>query len=151
MARKKNKTKPKKVIKEVQDLWGQLEALREYTAIHGILVGAQVDQLKMWGRLVFEHIPKSGVEIQVDFEGKFVTYLLKGGKLSAITKQAKLVAGLDNSVHAMLGANWQLAIYHNDEIIYLGPSQSDQELTDERRKIRQARNDSAGTPSPTAE
>lgn len=145
MTKSKKKSKTVKIT-EVADLWGQLEALREYTAIHGVLAGAQVDQLKLWGRLVFEYIPKNGIEIQVDFEARFVTFILKGGKLSAINKQAKLVAGLDNSIHAMLGENWILTIYHDSLLIYLGSSKSDEEVANERRTDRQNRNDAISTP-----
>lgn len=121
------------------DLWARLIALQSYTAQHGVLVEAQLEQLKLWGALAFQDVPRKDIEIRVDFNSRLVLYVLMGGKLASLKTQAMLVAGLDRSVHALLGDDWKLAIEHGGKRIYEGHAISRAEKTNDRRAEHRAR------------
>ncbi len=121
------------------DLWTRLIALREYTARHGVLVEAQLEQLKLWAALAFQQVARKDIEIRVDFENRLVVYALTGGKLAPLKTQAMLVAGLDRSVHALLGDEWKLAIEHGGKRIYEGRAVPRAEKTNDRRAEHRAR------------
>jgi hypothetical protein len=123
----------------VDDLWDRLMSLREHTASHGVLVDAQLEQLKLWGCLAFQHVPRTGIEIRVNFEEHTVLYVLQGGRLARLNVQANLVAGLDRSIHALLGDEWKLLIDHDGERVYEGRAKSRAEILNERRAARRAR------------
>lgn len=93
--------------------------LRGLTASTGALHEAQKTQLQYWGALAFG---RTGWETHVDMENRTVTYKvvkLPTGRM-AVKKQALLVAGLDRSVHWLLGPEWALQVREGKKIVYNG-------------------------------
>jgi len=105
------------------DYWSQLILLRSVTDLAGALHEAQVLQLKMWGLLVFQKVPKENIEINVNLEDKVVIYLVP-----TITKNIgnynKILQGLEKNIQLMLGDNWQLVVKHGGVTKYSGKLKS---------------------------
>lgn len=135
-----SKIAKKKEPQQVDDLWTRLQVLRETTSMVGVVHEAQIEQLKLWGRLAFQHVPKGNIEILVNADKKSVTYKLSAGKLDVVKTQAMLVAGLDRSVHALLGNDWHLDIDFKNKKVYEGlVVKTEAEIKDERRDARSTR------------
>lgn len=127
-------------MEQVDDIWERLQVLRETTSMVGLIHESQLEQLKLWGRLVFQHVPKEGISIAIDGDKKSVTYKLSAGKLDKLELQAKLVAGLDRSIHALLGDHWYLNIDLKGKRIYEGlVVKTEAETKHDRREIRSTR------------
>lgn len=99
----------------------QLMALRGLTAMTGALHEAQVYNLKQWGALAFAHVGKGRWQIEVDIDGRNITYALSPKR--SVRRPAalpKLVAALDRSVHWLLGDEWALHVTEHGKTIYAG-------------------------------
>jgi len=128
---------------EEKDPWSQLMALKALTFQTGVMHQAQIDQLRLWGRVAFQFIPREGFECHISSADHSVCYVLKDGELYDKKKGAthnfkwlvKIIAGLDRSIHDLLGEEWQLKIKHNGRLEYTGPR-----LTTRSKKVRQLRN-----------
>lgn len=113
----------------------QLMVLRGLLASTGALHEAQVMQLKMWGGVAFG---AGGWEINVDVDRRVLAYKLK--RVPRNLKQtAKLVAGLDRSVHWLLGPEWCLHVLVGKKPLYTGQREvAPGEKTNEQRRARTA-------------
>lgn len=97
----------------------QLMVLRGLTASTGALHEAQKTQLQYWGALTFG---RTGWEVHVDMERREVLYKVAQVKTSprAVKQLAVLVAGLDRSVHWLLGPEWALRVHEGKKVVYAG-------------------------------
>lgn len=143
---------------EEKDPWGQLQALKAMTHDTGVIHQAQIDQLRLWGRVAFQLVPKEGFEMQVDPEGQEVHYVLKGGKLfqkkSWFTLRVNkcdfqwlvgVIAALDSSVHDLMGEDWRVLITHNGKLEYEGARvKTREQMKYEREQYRKERNRDRG-------
>jgi hypothetical protein len=134
--------------------WEQLQALKVLTFETGVVHQAQLDQLRLWGRVAFQFVPKEGFECQVDTDHQDVHYVLNGGKLfkepSWFSFKKKefdfdwlvgIIAGLDRSIHDLLGPEWRLLVTHNGKLEYEGGREKTiEEMKHERREYQKERN-----------
>jgi hypothetical protein len=141
---------------EDKEPWNQLQSLKALTFQTGTLHQAQIDQLRLWGRVSFPYVPKEGYECHIDIDNQEVNYVLKGGKLfkkyhSWFTKQAdrhdfkwlvNVIALLDHSIHELLGDEWRTLITHNGKVEYEGQRLKTREQIEyDREQYRKEQNE----------
>ncbi len=97
----------------------QLASLRAVTAITGVVHEAQMLQLRMWAALAFGYTTWTA---EVDVAGKTVIFILTKSKRP--TNLVRLVAGLDRSIHWLLGDNWGLLVKEGSKKLYEGQRQN---------------------------
>jgi|SRR6185312_3143721 len=143
---------------EEKDPWEQLQGLKALTFETGSVHQAQVDQIRLWGRVAFQFIPKDGYEVKIDTENQEVHYVLKGGKLfekwNWFRTQSNrrdfqwlvgIIAGLDRSIHSLLGDDWRMTVTHNGNLEYDGPRlKTREQMKYERDEYRKQRNRDRG-------
>lgn len=98
----------------------QLLSLRALTDQTGALHEAQVLQLKMWGGIAFHHLKLGQWTAEVDVPSKSVSYKLEKGKRPTKAVFARTIVILDESIHWLLGDQWQLTVAENGNLIYQG-------------------------------
>lgn len=139
---------------EEKGIWEQLKALKALYSQTDILHEAQVEQVKLWGRLVFQYVSKEGYECNIDIDNQKVKYVLKGGKLFEKKSWFRLrknvcdfkwlvsaIAALDEAIHELLGDTWRLIIEHNGKIEYEGVRlKTSEQMKYEREQYRKQRN-----------
>ena len=96
----------------------QLMALKALTRTTGCLHEAQILQFKLWPFVLYPKI-KVKYELQIDQDGKAVTYLLKfPGKVPAsLPEQLK---GLEEAVQWLVGAEWLLTVKVGSKRVFQG-------------------------------
>ena len=139
---------------EDKGIWSQLQALKALYFETDTIHEAQIEQLKMWGRLIFQFVPKEGYECVIDMDNRDVKYVLKGGKLFEKKSWFRFkkntcdfkwlvnaIAVLDQGIHDLLGDDWRLLIEHNGKLEYEGVRPKTREqMTYEREQYRKQRN-----------
>lgn len=106
--------------------------LRGLTATTGAIHEAQLLQLRYWGGLAFT----GEWSADVDAKGKTVTYVLAKTPRKDLKRLARVVAGLDRSVHWLLGPEWGLNVKAKDTGNLLYAGQRKKVDVDEQRKQR---------------
>lgn len=107
--------------KRDDSLWAKLRAAKELTNTTGMLSDSQVLQIKAWGWIVFQHYDPKKIVIYPDLELRIIAYDLTGKIGKAPKHYAKMIAGLDRSIHDLLGEDWKLVIKQEGKVIYDGP------------------------------
>lgn len=133
---------------ESKDPWGQLMQLKAITFQTGVMHQAQIDQLRLWGRVAFQYVPRENFACHISSSDRTVSYVLTGGKLYDKSRGAdhnfkwlvNVIAGLDRSIHDLLGEEWQLLINFKGKNEYTGQrlSTADAKVA-ARREYRRAK------------
>lgn len=88
------------------DAWEQLCWLRDMTRRTGMLHDAQILQMKMWPRVLFEGCSKSQASVDVDSRSVvYEVHLKAAGK-----KQEALAETLSDYTKNLLGSEWAVSV-----------------------------------------
>lgn len=96
----------------------QLMMLRGMTATTGVIHEAQLLQLKYYGAVAFDHLGKGHWRAEVNIEDKMVSYHVE--KKQHPKELPMWIAGIDRSVHWLLGPEWSMRVVEGDRVIYQG-------------------------------
>ena len=129
---------------EMTDLEKQLMDLRALTAVTGVIHEAQVQQIQLWGKLAFDY---TTWEAAIDVESKTVIFVLGKGKHPK--HLANLVAGIDRSVHWLLGPDWALHVREGKKALYEGMRKRRNVHEERKQRIQRAGGTGGGTPQPS--
>jgi hypothetical protein len=126
---------------EMTELEKQLMDLRALTAVTGVIHEAQKQQIALWGKLSFDY---TTWQAAIDVESKTVIFTLAKGKRPK--HLANLVAGLDRSVHWLLGPDWALWVMEGQKALYQG-ARARRNVNEERKqRIHRTGSGGGGTP-----
>jgi len=88
-------------------VWEQLDQLRLLTDRMGVLHEAQVKQLKIWPRVIFQSSKKSECSVDIDKKGVVFDIWQNSGKKNEEKSASEI---LDQHVKRLFGDSWSVKI-----------------------------------------
>lgn len=120
------------------DIAAQLIKLRDLTERTGAVHEAQAFQLKAWRWVLFPESTEASCQIEVDVEGKIVTYPFTG-KLAIPFNLKERGDFLTKGIHFLFGETWIIRVTNEGRVIYPLPHGKRKRSPARRRRARKPR------------